>query len=230
MKIVNLFLTLLITLCSSQLMAQRWGDLKGKVDLSPAWVRIDILESNKTVKRIDLWAVNSTGNFCFRDFCGLAFKPTIMYGHSHHGELLTGSLGIGFACPIREGWNITPSVGYTMTYLSTKIDLPQFALTDIRETFRSGAPFIALEATFTFRPGWRISGLVQYSWSRTHTKLKGLLTDRSRSRGPNYGIQLEYDLNDCFSVLIGAGYNLSLSKEKHGLRGTGVKAGLAYWF
>jgi hypothetical protein len=224
-----------LIVCVFSLLGQvhaNWGwDCRGKVDVGPAFVRIDVLESKKTVERIDMVAIRGDANILLLGDCGFALKPSIIYGRGkHHSELLSGALGVGYCFPVAEGVTVTPSVGCTFTDLSTHIDLPAILLTDIKETFRSVAPYVALEVSYRILPGWRVSGMVQYAWSRTHTKLKGLLSDHSHSQGPNLAAMIEHDINDHWSINLGGAYNISLTKEKHGLRAVGAKLGVVYWF
>lgn len=200
---------------------------QGKVDFAPAYVHIDILEHQKTVKRMDLLAFKADATIVINN--GFCLKPTILAG-TGHGAIFSGGLGIGHCIPITNRITLTPYVGCTYTHLRTTIDIPMLALKDLKERFRSISPYVSLEATIKIAEGWRICGVVQYAWSRTHTTIKHLLSDKSNAKGPNYALLLEHDLNDKWSVNIGAAYNISLTKEKHGLRGAGVKLGLARWF
>lgn len=140
---------------------------------------------------------------------------------------------------------MTPVVGYAWGYFKTKFDKeylvgvtpelqPILAKLETRETFRSKGPFLGIEASLKFCPRWRIIGYFQYSWSNTKTNLDienfAKILAKSSSKGPSYSAMIEHDLNDCWSINFGAAYNISLSKEKHGLRGYGCKLGIAYWF
>lgn len=203
------------------------AETKGKVDLAPAYVHIDILESGKTVKRMDLPAVKSEATILI--YKGLCLKPNILYG-SGRGSIFNAGLGIGYCLPISERVCLTPSVGCSFTNLRTTINIPLLGLFHLNERFRSISPYVGLDATYSITECWRICAAVQYVFSRTHTKIEHLLTDKSHTKGPNYGIMLERDLNEEWSVQLGAAYNISLSKEKHGLRGYGFKLGLAKWF
>lgn len=199
----------------------------GKVDLGPAYVHLDVLESGHTVKRMDMVGARADGNWLV--WKGVCLKPSVMYV-SGNGELLTAGLGIGHYTPICENFSLTPSIGCTYTELKTKINLRHFGLLNLKEYFQSASPYLSLEATYCFAKGWRGSFIYQYAYSSTRTVIKHLNKDRSHSWGPNYAIQLEKDLNDKWSVNIGAAYNISLSKEKHGLRGYGGRIAFAYWF
>ena len=209
------------------------ANICGKFDCGHAYVHLDILESNRTVERIDLPAAKIDINVVITG--GWLLKPTFLYGKNNghnNGELLIAGIGLGHCFPIQEKWSITPSVGVTYTDIHTDVHLtiPEMGRLKFKEEFESTAPYVALEATYKIIPCLRLSGLVQYAWSRSHTTIKNLLKSKNDSKGPNYGLMLEYDLNDCMSVNIAAGYNISLSKEKHGIRGRGIKMGFVYWF
>lgn len=225
------FLIACLLLMTSQAQAELNWECRGKVDVGPALLRIDVLEHNKTVERINMGAIRGDANILLFGGCGFCLKPSIIYGRGrHHSELTSGAIGVGYCFPIGDGATVTPSVGCTFTDLSTHIDIPAVLLKDIKETFRSIAPYVCVEMTYRIVKGFRVSGMVQYAWSRTHTKLKGLLDSHSNAKGPNFAAMIEYDITDCWSVNLGAAYNLSLTKEKHGLRAFGAKLGVVYWF
>ena len=165
-------------------------------------------------------------------------------------ELISLNRYIPFRIPC-VNLNFTPLVGINWGYLRSTFKYPH-PMTDalglaprVRERFRSQSPYVGFELSYTFRPTWRVVVSYQYAWSRTHTQLRlagvdpanlpiGLqksdTNSRSRSKGSNIAGMIEHDLNENWSVNLGAAYNNSLSKEKHGLRGWGVKLGVAYWF
>lgn len=230
----KMFSALLVCLCGifGSLQANWDWDCRGKIDIGPALVRIDVLENRKTVERIDMLAIRGDANILILGDCGFALKPSFIYGRGkHHGELASGALGLGYCFPVCEGLTVTPSAGCTFTDLTSHIDIPAYFLKDITRSFSSVAPYLALEVTYRICPGWRVSGMVQYAWSRTHTRIKKLhINDKSRSQGPNIAGMIEHDINDKWSVNLGAAYNISLTREKHGLRAVGVKLGVVYWF
>lgn len=221
-----LFILGAFTLLTSQAYGNGCG---GKADIGPAYIHIDVLESGRTVHRMDLAAVKADATIVL--WKGLCLKPTLLYG-SGHGYILTTGMGLGFIFPIQKNFCITPSAGYNYTYLRTHITVhtPFFVLHNLKEKFRSNSPYIACDVSYTFCPGWRICGNVQYAWSSTHTTIRPLVSQSSHSNGASYSALLEYDLNCEWSVNVGGAYNSSLSKEKHGIRGAGVKLGLARWF
>lgn len=215
------------------------GDCSAKVEVAPAYVHLDLLESGHTVRRHDMGGVRATadvlvyGGFCVKSMFTAAWD-------SGHGELYTGGIGVGHCipCPWVEKMTFTPYVGFSFTNLHTTTTIHQLGLIDTGEKFRSTAPYLGLDFTWTFCEGWRICASYQYSWSCTHTKIHDFPKNipgveapgKSHSKGSAYGIALEKDLCDEWSVNVGYGYNCSLSKEKHGIRGYGIKLGVVRWF
>lgn len=203
---------------------------KGKIDAGPAYIHIDILESGHTVKKMNLIALKSDATIMLKEGKGWCLKPSVLYGNGQ-GYILSGALGLGHCFPINDWITLTPSVGCTFTELHTRIKLNFSGIKlSYLEKFHSTSPYLCLEATLNIAKGWRLCGMFQYAWSRTHTTIVHLLKDKSHTKGPNYGISLEYDINNNWSVNVVGAYNITLTKERHGLRGAGAKVGLAYWF
>ena len=214
---------------------QLLAEICGKVDVGPAYIHVDVLESGKTVGRMDMGGVKSDATVVV--WKGLCLKPYILYGYQNKSRhLFSGGGGIGHYTPITDTISITPSIGCLYTEVKTNLTVhPEnspFPL-DVRERFRSVTPYLGMDITWCFCPTWRICAQYQYCWSRTHTKLTSdffTKNSSSHSWGPSYSLLLEKDLNNKWSVNVGAAYNISLSKEKHGIRGYGVKLAIAYWF
>lgn len=230
--IKNILAAFIILLTASASTLQ--GETVGKIDVGPAFLHIDVLEHNKTVKRMDMWGVRA--DFSYFLYKGLYIKPIVLYGDggAAKGGIFSGSCGFGYCIPLHPCFTVSPSVGATYSHLWTKINLPipdtPIILKDIREHFKSWAPYVCLDLYYTFIPTWRLCAGIQYSWSKTKTTLVHVTKQKSKSEGFAYSLMLEHDLSDQWSVNIGAAYNLSLTKEKHGLRGTGIKAGITRWF
>jgi len=207
----------------------------GKVDFGPVYVHVDVLESGHTIKKLDMAGAKLNGTIMLKEGYGFCVKPDILYA-SGHGELIAGAVGFGHVTPINDDCCITPSIGLTLTNLRTSANFPTGLQAPypesvhLRERFRSSAPYIALDVNYNICKGFRICGNVQYAWSRTHTKIEGQGTFKGDSKGASYALMLEKDINQEWSIHLGAAYNLSLSHEKHGLRGYGIKLGLARWF
>ena len=225
----TLFISFL-TFSTSSLVAECWA----KVEAGPTYLHIDVLESGHTIKEINMGAVKADASL--RVWKGITLKPSFLYGRQGHSEIASGGCGIGQYIPLGEKCSITPSIGCNFTQFKTNIHLPIPEMPvklKLEERFRSISPYVSVDASYCFCKGWRILGVYQYVWSQSWTKIKGFgptITDKSRPKGSNYALVLERDLNDHWSVSLGAAYNLSLTKEKHGLRAAGVRLGFAYWF
>lgn len=213
---------------------------RGKIEIAPAYIHIDFLKSGHTYHRIDLPAVR--GDFYYRVWQGLQIRTNAMYGYSRHqNEYAAGGVGLAFCIPLLpKKLSITPLAGFSWSYLHSpfkhrlKSDNAPTTVFHLKQRFRSRSQFIGAELSWTIIPAWRLTLGYQWAWSRTHTKISNapieVANERSKSKGPTVSGMLEHDFNDSFSVNLGAAYNNSLSKEKHGVRGWGLKLGFAYWF
>lgn len=208
-------------------LSSTYGVLHGRVDVGPALIDIDVLESGKTTETLHMKGVK--GDMTLLVYEGLCIKPGFIWGQGH-GQLSSGTLAVGYYIPITKKLKILPHVGVTWSYLHTRVDFEELGLFDLKERFRSSSPFIGMEICYSLTDRLTLMGLYQYAWSHTHTKIKPIVSDKSHSCGPNYAISLDYSLNKHWSVNVGLGYNITLSKEKHGLRGKGAKLGVAYYF
>lgn len=207
--------------------ASVYGEIHGKVDIGPTIMDIDILESGKTIETLHMKGVKGDATLLlYKGFC---IKPSFIWGRGH-GQLAAGSIAVGYYIPITKNFKILPNVGMAWSYLHTRVDFEEFGLFDLKERFRSSSPFIGLEICYTFAEKWTLMGVYQYAWSRTHTKIDPIISDKSHSDGPNYSLGIDYSLNEHWSIIFGVGYNITLSKEKHGIRGKGAKLGIAYYF
>lgn len=218
---------LIASICTFLLSTTLLADSKAKIDVGPAFIHLDILESGKTIDRMDMPGVRADANYMFEN--GICIKPTVLYG-SNNGSLLSVGASVGQYIPCGDQWSFLPNLGVSYSYVHTTVDFPSFGLLDLKEKFRSISPFLGLDAYYTFTPTWRICGSFQYAWSRTHTEIQHLPKSKSHCQGPIYSLLLEKDITPSWSLNLGMGYNISLTKEKHGLRGTGVKLGLARWY
>lgn len=201
-------------------------DIDGRIDVSEALISLDILESGKTIETINMNGLKADAIIAV--YKGICIKPGMIIAGTH-GQFSSYSIGLGQYIPVTDSFSVLPSIGVTWSYLHTRVDFPGFQQFNLKEKFRSTSPFLSLELSYKYCD-WRITGLYQYAWSRTHTTIRPLFSDKSHSEGPNYGLSLEYSVSENWAVNVGAGYNITLSKEKHGLRGKGMKFGLAYYF
>lgn len=219
-----------------------------KWDMAPVFVHVDVLHEGHTIKKLDMGGFKTNGTIMIKEGWGFCIKPDILYAQGH-GELISGSIGIGHVTPITDKLCITPTVGESMTNLRTsytdKESFIQYGLkrVHLKNRFRSTAPFVALEATYKICDGFRVGASFMYSWSRCHTRLENkhiklgdqtikiVKKSKSNSAGPTWSAMIEKDLSECWSVNAGVSYNSSLdSSKKEGLRGYGFKLGVARWF
>lgn len=212
-------------------------EIKSKVDVSFAIADLDILESGKTIETLHMKGVKADAYFIL--WKGICLKPgLILLGAD--GQFSSYSIAVGQYIPFKERFYLLPNVGVTWSYLRTKVDIPTpfGVLEDLNEHFRSISPFVGLEFSWKMADKWYLNAVYQYAWSRTHTNINapgiGEIvpedSQKSKSDGPNYGLGLEYSMNDSWSITLGAGYNITLSHEKHGIRGKGAKLGVSYYF
>ncbi|MBA2368523.1 MAG: outer membrane beta-barrel protein [Candidatus Protochlamydia sp.] len=205
------------------------AEIKGKVDIGPAYLSVDILESGKTEQTLSMGAVK--GDATVMVWKGFCIKSGFLLGQGNYkSQIAAFTVGAGQFIPVTDTFSLLPSIGVTFTYLHTHIDFVELGIYQLKERFRSSSPFVALEFSYQFCEKWTLIGMYQYAWSQTHTKIKPFVSDDSHSQGPNYSLGLDYSLNKNWSITLGAGYNITLSKEKHGLRGKGAKLGVAYYF
>lgn len=236
------------------------AEIRGKIDLGPAYAHVDVLESGKTVKAMHMGALKGDATILF--WKGLGVKGGFLAA-SGQGDLFSYNVAVANYTPLKdiikcfrgnsscssnvffnqaERITLIPSVGVTFTYMSTHINLKEQMLHHLKERFRSSSPYIALELYYKINCDWTIMAMYQYAWSRTHTKITTtrrthspfisgkIHGDHGHSDGPNYTLGVDYTINDHWSVNAGAAYNITLSHEKHGLRGYGFKVGSSYYF
>lgn len=234
------FFTRFLTVLFCWISFSVYGKCCGKIDIGPAWVEIDVLKSGKTEKTLNMPGVKGDATILL--YQGFCIKPGFLWAR-RGGEVASGTIAAGYYFPITEKLKILPNVGATWSYLRTHVDVEVSApeevkllgvntltFDDVRERFRSCSPFLGLEFCYSINEKWTLIGIYQYAWSRTHTKLGELGSFKSHSCGPNYALGVDYSLDPHWSITFGVGYNITLSKEKHGLRGKGAKLGLAYYF
>lgn len=227
-KVVVLFTLLILSFAGMQAEECDWLTVRGKLDIGPTLMDIDILESGKTIETLHMKGVKGDATLVF--WKGISLKGGFLFGEGH-GKLSSYYVGLGQCVPVTDDLLLVPSVGVAFSRLHTTVDFEQLHLYDLKEKFHSSSPYIALDICYKLTDRLTLMGMVQYAWCRTYTTIKPLVDhDKSKSQGPNYNLGLDYSLNDHWSVTFGVGYNETLTKEKHGLRGKGAKLGIAYYF
>lgn len=207
-----------------------YAGICGKVDVGATLIDLDILKSGHTERTLHMKGFK--GDATVQAYKGFVVKPGFIWAKGQ-GELASGTIAVGHCFPLFKNFTLLPSAGVVCSYVSTRIDLEILGLKNLKERFRSTSPFVAVEFSYTFLEKWSLIGCYQYAWSRTHTSIKSpdvSISDTSKCCGPNYSLGIEYSIDKNWAVNLGAGYNISLSKEKHGIRGKGLKLGVAYYF
>lgn len=219
-----MYKSILTVLAAILFMGSAHAEIRGKVDMGAAFVNVDLLQSGKTVDSVRMRGFR--GEATVNVWEGVFVRPICIFVGGK-GQLDSVSVAVGQFLPFCKIL-FQPNVGVNFSYLRTKIDIAENV--SAKEKFRSYSPFIGLEATYTLLEKWTFSASVQYAWCHTKTIIKPVLNEKSRSEGPNYSLGIDYNINQNWAITFGAAYNISLSREKHGLRGYGTKIGVAYYF
>jgi len=214
--------------------------VRGKADIGFVGVKTKILTSGKTTKDMYLYGIGGNATLFFMEnFCwcpswltALCFKPSFVTvsGDSDNGELWNLGLGVGYCLPVMSCVSVTPTAGITFGELDARVDIPQYALSNVKEQFQSRTPYVGVDVTVNFSDCWMLSLMYQYGWARTKTHIYDFIEQISESSGSNYSAILDYYITSCWSVNIGGAYNLSRSKEKHGIEVIGGRIGVGYTF
>jgi hypothetical protein len=201
----------------------------GKVEAGPAYIHLDIIRNHKTAFKMDMPAVRADATVIIGQ--GWNFRPVVMWG-KHEGEFLSTGIGFGRCIPFNDSVIFTPLIGvnYSQVLTHFRYFIPMLGKIEIKQKFEAWAPWLGLEGTYIISSCWRLTAQGQYAWSRSRTCTEGLGDCKSDSKGPVFGLLVEHDFSKKWSMNLGAGWNLSLSKDKCGIRGRGIKLGIARWF
>ncbi len=205
------------------------AETHGRIDVAPVALKIDVLEFGHSVDTLHMYGGRLDATLQVAENYGFVLKPCV-FGASGEGDFVSGGIALGHYTPITSCLNVTPTLGYSYTELKTTINIPAFGLTRQREKFKSNTAVLGVEVGYTITPKWAITGVYQYGFARTHTTIGHIIHAKARSQGPNWGAILDYTLCDHWLISAAVGYNNSLSKEKHGIRGLGYKLGVAYTY
>lgn len=204
-------------------------ELHGKVDIGPTYLELDFLKSGKTEKTNHMGGAKIDA--MVKVWGGVCLKGCTLLGmDDHKGRLSSFSVGVAHYTPVTECLSLIPQVGYTWSYIRGRTEIEMLGLDNVKEQFHTTSPYVALEACYKITEKLYINACYQYAWCKTHTKIGEFVDDKSHSCGPSYTLGLEYGIDCNWWINAGIGYNISLSKEKHGIRGKGAKIGVAYYF
>lgn len=230
MKYSTILYSSLLTLCATFTSLTLSADTKGKIEVAPSYVHIDLIEANDTIQTLDMAAIRVEAAYVI--WKGLYIKPLGMYGKGKYSELTTAGINLGSCIPLCEKFTLAPSIGINYTNLTANVFLNfgEHGVFKFHEKFEGWAPYISLELVYCIQKNMRLSFSGQYAWSRSETTIKNLLSVTSDAQGPAYAVMFEYDFNPCWSFNVAGAYNESYSKQKNGIRGRGTKLGLVRWF
>lgn len=202
----------------------------GKGEYAPAYVHVDMLQYGNTVKRVNMFGSRLDLGYVTEN--GWYAKSSAIYAKHPNCRLETLGVSFGRTLPIGEKIFVTPyaGIGYVRVESTISIDFPPFGVLLVSDVFQGLAPHIGVEGTYNFRLDWRVSGSIQYAWTRDRTKIRDKDQPKRHSQGFAFAAQIEHDLNKKWSVNLGAGINESFSHEKSGTRMSGIKLGFARWF
>lgn len=219
--------------------------LKGHADVGPTFLRIEVLENEEVMDRIDMYGVRSDGTFLFFKDSGFAVKPTITYA-TGDGDILGYGVGLGYYIPFcSDRCYLVPVVGLGWTHLKTDINLdvatgypppypPIVTLKDVDEQFRSNSRYVGFELMCQVCEPFWATFIYQYAWASSKTYLThpdlpdGRQVLRSRTSGSNFALSLDYYFKNNISVGLAGGVNTSLDEGRSGIRGYGVKFSIGY--
>jgi hypothetical protein len=207
-----------------------FAECKGKVDLGVIALKVDMINSGKTTKSLNMVGIRGDAAILF--YKGFCVKPVFIFGRdSGSGRLASGSIAFGHYVPLNKQICLLPSFGISASEIKSTLKYENFGMNfKHKEKFKAVSPLVGVDVVYSINDDWIITGVFQYAWARTHTHIEGLVRSKGRSQGSNLGLLVDYYLNKQWSINAGLGYNSSLSKEKHGSRILGGKVGLAYWF
>lgn len=213
-----------------------FAKVQGKVDVGPVWLNVDMLHHNKPVNELDMKGARADGFLVV--YSGFFLKPFVMAA-TGNGDLFSGGMSAGFYFPVGK-WGILPQAGWSYTHLDTGVDilldhpnLPQPMLLNADQTFEAHTPSLGLDVTFHPVEQWLFAVGVQYGWSQGCTVTKTPLGEakyEAESRGFNYTAQMDYYFRKNWSANLGFAYNTSKSRERHGMKGHGIRLGFGHTF
>lgn len=234
MKILKAFLLCLLTL-SSPLLAYP----KGKVDVGATAIEAQVLLNGKKVETETFHGVNTTATIapfygaCGKDSLvdGLVVKPRALGATHNEDYIWNTAFGVGYYIPVGD-FSVTPLIGEFYGEISTHAPEVAFG-PDVHQHSKFYGTYIGVDLSYTLCD-WMFSISYQYAWTHNKTTygLPGPFSGpfHEHTSGSSIAGQIDYYLNDNWSINLAAGYNESLTHEKHGLKIYGLRLGMGYTF
>lgn len=212
--------------------------VRGRAEIAPLYMHIDVIQDGQTNQRIDMYGTRTDATILPFEGKGICLKPFYFGGWGNGSNLQSYGLGLGHYTPLNDRLTLIPLVGVGRSHLHTHLDVPQLSLYNLKERFRSYSFNIGTEVVYKLNKCLYFTLVYQYAWARTKTfigtpaQFQAFVppVTRGESAGSNFAVLLDYYIKECLAISAGYGQNNSLSKERHGLKGMGVKLGIAYLF
>lgn len=212
--------------------------VRGRVEAAPLYLHIGVVQSGQTTQRIDMYGGRLDATILPFEGYGVCLKPFGFGGWGNGSDIYSYGLGLGHYTPISDRITLIPVVGVSRTHMETQLDVPALALYNLSQRFRSYSFYVGGEAVYKLTPCFYVTGIYQYGWANTKTLIDTPSpfeafvprVSRGESQGSNFAFVFDYYFKECISASLGIGYNNSLSKERHGIKGYGIKLGAAYTF
>lgn len=215
--------------------------LHGRFDLAPVVMDVKVQEQGHTIKTLDMVGARADATLQVVEGYGFVLKPFFMSA-SGGGDLIQGGINVGHYTPISEKISVTPIIGWSGSRLNTNLSREFYKQTmfvsSARERFHASSLNLGLEVAYAFTPSWILTGIYQYGFARTNTRITMNIPymgdktfySKGHSQGSNAALVLDYYVTQNWIISAGAAYNNSLSKEKHGLKAFGGKLGIGYYY
>lgn len=199
------------------------AEAAGKVDVGAIYVNLQLINNGDKSQELDLYGARIDTSF--QIVHGLLGKVAASYANGDGSDFVFLTTALGYYIPIQKCFILIPQGGLSYSHLNTKLD--PF---DLDEKFTSYTPFVGIEAVYKYSECINISGSVLYGFAQTKTEIESFPNTKGESKGPSYAIMAEYMLTKCASISLTWAYNLSMSREKHGIKGQGARLAFGYYF
>lgn len=210
--------------------------IRGRADVSFLGMTISHLANNKTVNKSNIFGTRVDATIVPFEGYGIAFKPMAAYA-TGEGDLVQGGIQIAHYTPINDCITLVPGIGYTYSDFRSKIKIPISPVDslNIDQKVDSNVIFCACDVYYTINEQWMLTGVFQYGWARSHSKIHSDVleiydVEKGSSDGPSIAGMVDYYITKSWSINGAVGYSKTLSKERHGLKAFGYKVGLGYLF
>ena len=209
------------------------ASMPGRLDIGAFLTDIDIVNTGKKVKNINMHGVSGDGTLLV--YKGLCLKPSFAYaiGDADYYNL---GMNLGFCIPVNDKLLIVPSAGLAYSDMEFTVDIPMLGLNNVDQKMAARSQNISLDVNYKLHSRFSVTGILQKAWSQTTTTIDTPasfpmdLSNKAESTGFNYVLALNYFLNDNWAINLAGVLQKSRSKEKHGMDAKAVRLAVGYMF